>query len=192
MGTDWTKRLKSPAKFILSPEIESFLSKPTWSVKSLLPEETSETESEITREKLQHLLRLSALPQPRNRVEEDQMLNTLKSQVHFVKEIQRVDTKGVEPLQAIRDENEEAINEKTIKLDDLAPYLDQEEKVGRNGTLRRRRKISTQADDNESGLWNALSLGAASGSRTLGRYFFVKKQKRKVEENMVNKEASEG
>src|SRR3954454_3409908 len=84
--------------------VGALLSKPTWSVRSLLPDSSNPPAQEITPQKLRHLLHLSALPQPKSPVEEAEMLKTLHSQLHFVRDIQSVDTEGVEPLQSIRDE----------------------------------------------------------------------------------------
>lgn len=101
------------------------------------------------------------------------MLKTLESQIHFVKQIQKVDTTGVEPLVAIRDETAEAIQEQTITLEKLKPYLDQEEKVGNNGTIRRRKPTDMIT---ESG-WDPFELGDGKETRKKGKYFFVKKEK---------------
>src|ERR1700753_1108709 len=85
--------------------VEELLSKPTWSVSSLLPPKGQSTDlPEVSSKQLHHLLRLSALPPPKNKEEEARMLQILASQLHFVKEIQKVDTTGVEPLRSLRDE----------------------------------------------------------------------------------------
>ncbi|KAK8078152.1 hypothetical protein PG996_004322 [Apiospora saccharicola] len=97
-----------------NPDIRSLLSNPTWSVRSLLPQhstgsstapaDTTTKDNEITSKTLHHLLRLSALPPPATPEEEDALLTTLRTQLHFVRSIQGVDTAGVAPLAAIRDE----------------------------------------------------------------------------------------
>jgi hypothetical protein len=84
------------------------------------------------------LLRLSALPLPKDEAEESSLLQTLRDQVHFLSSIRAVDTTGIEPLITIRDETNEGIAARTIGLDDLKPWLDLE-KVDRNGTVRRRK-----------------------------------------------------
>lgn len=96
--------------------ISKIFGTPTWSVRrSLLPSSLSPSPSAspdnkeeptqtITSKTLHHLLRLSALPPPANAAEEASMLATLGTQLHFVRDIQSVDTTGVEPLSAIRDE----------------------------------------------------------------------------------------
>lgn len=103
------------------------------------------------------------------------MLNTLESQIHFVKEVQKVDTTGIEPLVAIRDETAESIQEQTITLEKLRPYLDQEEKIGSNGTIRRRKPSEMVTNSG----WDPFELGDGKESRKRGKYFFVKKEKSK-------------
>ncbi|GLA31793.1 hypothetical protein AnigIFM63604_008880 [Aspergillus niger] len=108
-------------------DIDAMLAKPTWSVRSLLPEEsTKQSAPSVTPTQLRHLLRLSALPQPANEEEEKKMLETLESQIHFVKQVQRIDATGVEPLQSIRDESPEAVHENTIGLEQLKEALSKE------------------------------------------------------------------
>lgn len=150
--------------------IKALLSKPTWSVKSLLPTSKT-TETEVTPEKLYHLLRLSALPLPKTPEEEAQMLKTLHSQLHFVKEIQKVDTEGVEPLVAIRDETEEARFENTIGLETLEEAFANEETKGRNQRPRRRRDAVVDTKGAED--WDALG----TAGRTSGKYFIVNSSK---------------
>ena len=99
-------------------DVEELLSKPTWSVSSLLPPKDPSPESpQISSKQLHHLLRLSALPPPKDEAEEAKMLSTLSSQLHFVKDIQSVDTTGVEPLRSLRDETAEG--EKEVAGDSL-------------------------------------------------------------------------
>jgi Asp-tRNA(Asn)/Glu-tRNA(Gln) amidotransferase C subunit len=98
-------------------ELEQLLATPTWSVESLLPPKTQPPDApKITSEQLHHLLRLSALPPPETNEQEQKMLDTLAAQLHFVGKIQEVDTTGVEPLRAIRDETVGAEEEQTITL----------------------------------------------------------------------------
>lgn len=82
--------------------IDRLFSKPTWSVSSLLPPEVP-TSTPITREKLNHLLRLSALPPPANTAAAMEMLDSLHQHLHFVEAAQAVDTTDVMPLQRIGD-----------------------------------------------------------------------------------------
>src|SRR6266516_5495727 len=67
--------------------VDKLLSKPSWSVRSLLPDSQTTSSPEVTPKQLHHLLRLSALPQPSSSEEETKMLQTLSSQLHFVMEI---------------------------------------------------------------------------------------------------------
>jgi Asp-tRNA(Asn)/Glu-tRNA(Gln) amidotransferase C subunit len=163
-----------PDPFVRNPKIRDFLRKPTWSVKSLLsdPSAVKHQPPAVTPKQLHHLLRLSALPQPKDAEEESSMLRTLETQLHFVREIQKVNTAGVEPLVSIRDETEEAREENTITLADLQEDLDAEEKVGRNGRVRRLPREDPKAKKAEN--WGLFKM--AEG-KTMGRYFVVRKQK---------------
>ncbi|KAJ4254922.1 hypothetical protein NW762_009720 [Fusarium torreyae] len=152
----------------------SILEKPTWSVRSLLPSSPSSAPAEtITPSQLHHLLRLSALPLPATPADENAMINTLQSQLQFVRAVQRVDTTGVEPLRAIRDETPAARQEVTIGLADLQAALGREVRVGHYQRSRRvREKIESEAEK-----WDALS----TAGKTAGRYFVVKSGKKDIE-----------
>ncbi|EED22196.1 hypothetical protein TSTA_094420 [Talaromyces stipitatus ATCC 10500] len=159
-----------------SEDIAALLSKPTWSIRSLLPNTHDPTiPLSITPQKLHHLLRLSALPQPVDKVEETSMLRTLEAQIHFVKSIQDVDIKDDSPLRAIRDESREAIKESTISLETLKEALAKEEVVGRRKKIERRTTTLEDGDAShiESDQWDENTLGSAS--RTAGRFFVVQK-----------------
>lgn len=162
----------------ISPRITSMLENPTWSVRSLLPDAhaTPSTQEIITKEQLHHLLRLSALPPPKNVKEEAKLLKTLQAQIHFVKEIQKVETSGVEPLRAIRDETTAAVEEETITLDDLKPYLDTEEKVGRNGRVKRQKESHDHGVENAH-TWDPFGM-SANQSKKHGKFFVVKRPKK--------------
>ncbi|KFY14141.1 hypothetical protein V491_06138 [Pseudogymnoascus sp. VKM F-3775] len=163
---------KYSAKRVLETEADTaeFLSKPSWSVQSLLPSaaDAAATPS-TTPAQLSHLLRLSALPQPKDAAEEESMIAMLESQLHFVKEIQKVDTTGVEPLQAIREETAEALAECTIGLEALEDALAQEEFKGKMKRPRRRESDPKEMDYK----WEPL----ATANRTAGEYFVVKNKK---------------
>lgn len=163
-------------RVVLSQHIGSMLAQPSWSVRSLLPDSTSNDSKQVTKEQLHHLLKLSALPLPRSVEEEQRMLNTLESQIHFVKEVQKIDTSGVEPLVAIRDETAEAIGEQTITLETLQPYLDKEKKIGGNGTIRRQKPTDMIRDSG----WHPFEMGDGKDTRKKGKFFFVKKQKEQM------------
>ena len=204
------KELRLVKKIDISPEIESLLETPTWSVTSLLPpkpkrtqepngsvlfswqtsapEYEAEAEEEITRDKLHHLLKLSALPLPKSEAEESQMLQDLRDQVHFIKEIQKVDTTGVQPLVAIRDETSEHIREKTVTRSSLAEFVALEEKKGKNGTIRRRKdtyQVTSFTPDSEpwqedrlgwSQVDNPWDTGEGAEARRMGKFFFVRRK----------------
>lgn len=93
------------------------------------------------------------------------MISTLESQLHFVRDIQRVDTTGVEPLQAIREETEKGLEEHTIGLEMLKNALAQEEVKGRMKRPRRKEGLPNKM----SYEWNAL----ATANKTVGDYFVV-------------------
>jgi len=158
-------------------------SKPSWSVRALLPSASDAPDSTVTPAQLHHLLRLSALPQPESPEEEEEMLKTLQTQLHFVKEIQSVDTTGVEPLQAIRDETEQGVKENTIGLASLEKALADEEIKGRNRRPRRKRDATLEhyktTDEDSWGEYNEVRewdvLGTAK--RTVGKFFVVKNSK---------------
>lgn len=148
----------------------SILSEPTWSVQSLLPDSSTAAQlSTVTPKELHHLLRLSALPQPSNPAEEQDMLQTLESQIHFVKEIQRVDTTDIPPLRSIRDETEEAMRENTIGLSALKPTLDRETRVGRTRRIQRQKADRLEHPDGET--WDGDALRSAN--KKMGKYFVV-------------------
>lgn len=154
-----------------SSTAQGILSKPTWSVSSLLPSQShAESPEAITPAQLHHLLRLSALPLPKSPAEEQSMIETLQSQLQFARAVQRVDTTGVEPLRAIRDETEAATKENTIGLDDLKDALAKEALVGHYQRPRRvKEQIQSDAEN-----WDAL----ATASRKAGKYFVVESGKK--------------
>lgn len=150
---------------------QDILAKPTESVRSLLSSTTDET---ITPTQLHHLLRLSALPLPKSKPDEDAMIATLQSQLRFVRAVQRVDTSGVEPLRAIRDETEQGVREGAITLDKLKGLLGEETRVGHYQRPRRvKKKVESEAED-----WDAL----ATASRRAGRFFVVQSKKKGQDE----------
>ena len=100
------------------------------------------------------------------------MLKTLGSQLHFVNDVQSVDTSGVEPLRSIRDETRDAEKEIAITMDDLKEAFAKEERVGRTGRLRRRKDAPVDTEGAED--WDVLG----HASRRVGRYFVVENGKR--------------
>lgn len=150
-------------------DVDELLSKPTWSVESLLPSEAHVADSKsIFPYQLRHLLRLSALPAPNNSNEEAKMLETLAAQLHFVKEIQKVDTRRVAPLRSLRDETVEAEAENEISLETLKDALAKEEMVGKHHK-RIRRKQELPVDTRGAEDWDVLG----HAERKIGRYFVV-------------------
>ncbi|KAF1989003.1 hypothetical protein K402DRAFT_319703, partial [Aulographum hederae CBS 113979] len=148
--------------------IQEILSRPTWSVESLLPDENSPDAPTISPKQLHHLLRLSALPLPSSPEEETKILNTLRSQLHFVKEIQKVDTTGVPALKSLRDETAAAEREIQVNLDTLKEAFANEEVLG-NYYKRIRRKEETPVDTKGAEDWDVLG----SAQKKVGRYFVV-------------------
>ncbi|KAK2607317.1 hypothetical protein N8I77_006000 [Diaporthe amygdali] len=153
------------------PDLNSIFANPTWSVRSLLPSLPPSSE-EITAATLHHLLRLSALPPPRTSVEKDRMLGTLRAQLHFVRDIQSVDTRGVEPLRSIRDETSAGVAESTVTLDTLREALSRETAVGYRRRPRRVRDAKAEGLSEEERL-----VEAATRERREKRYFVVASSK---------------
>jgi Asp-tRNA(Asn)/Glu-tRNA(Gln) amidotransferase C subunit len=154
-------------------DVDGLLSNPTWSVQSLLPADSRILQAfPVTPAKLRHLLRLSALPEPRDAAEEDEMMQTLAAQLHFVKKIQSVDTDGVEPMRAIRDETAAAEEESEITPEKLAAAFENEEVLGKV-YKRIRRKRAVVVDHQRPENWNPLE----KVSRSVGKYFVVDKTK---------------
>lgn len=187
-GTNWSKLAyqPQPTRVYPSERIATLIphDKPTWSVRSLLPT-TGDIEAasrEITREKLHHLLRLSALPLPKDGKQEDKMLETLRRQVHFVKQVQSVETEGVEPLVCIRDETAEYAESNTLGLEQMRPWLERED-VDRNRTVRMRKTMKKWWRT-----WDVFKLGKDCGltfPRTQGRYFVVKRKGNRSDEEVI-------
>ncbi|TKA83434.1 hypothetical protein B0A55_00326 [Friedmanniomyces simplex] len=149
-------------------DVQRLLSNPTWSVASLLPPKDQQAPtSEVSSKQLHHLLRLSALPPPQDAAEEAQMLSTLSSQLHFVKEIQKVDTTGIEPLRSLRDETAQGEKEAELGLEALKGALGQEEIKGTHHKRIRRKR--DKRDGLEGKKWDPLG----SAGRRTGRFFVV-------------------
>lgn len=152
--------------------IEKLLQKPTWSVDSLLPPETPQPDApKVSSTQLHHLLRLSALPLPETPEEEVKMLETLSAQLHFVGEIQQVDTSGVVPLRAIRDETLANEEDQAITLESLKDALAQEEVIGKH--YRRVKRKTDPIDAKEVEDWDVLG----NADRKVGKYFVVESER---------------
>jgi Asp-tRNA(Asn)/Glu-tRNA(Gln) amidotransferase C subunit len=170
------KALSSPNMTPQQTMIDSLLSYKSlsWSVKALLPKSDPDLSSStdaprhrtITTEKLEHLLRLSALPIPDTVEERTKMLDVLESQLHFVRAVKSVNTEGVEPLVQLRDETEEGTQDITIGPDtrEIREALANEDAKGRNKRPRRRKlalnrqSLLTKAElsEREISNWNAI------------------------------------
>ncbi|KAH6622890.1 hypothetical protein F5144DRAFT_344084 [Chaetomium tenue] len=165
----------------------ALLSKPTWSIRALLPPSTTTTttptqphppqEPPLTPPQLHHLLNLSALPHPPTPSLTTHMLTTLHAQLHFVRDIQRVPTANIPPLSAIRDETAAGQREAKIGLETagVAAALRAEEVRGRCRRPRRRRGEQGGDGGGIEGVEDWDVLGGA-GER-VGRYFVVRSGK---------------
>jgi Asp-tRNA(Asn)/Glu-tRNA(Gln) amidotransferase C subunit len=159
-------------KGIHPDELEQLLAEPTWSVESLLPPKTRSPDApQITSQQLHHLLRLSALPPPETPEQEQKMLDTLVAQLHFVGKIQEVDTSGVEPLRAIRDETMAAEEEQTVTITTLADALKNEKIIGTH--YKRIQRDTTPVDAKDAEQWDVLG----SAERKVGKYFVVESER---------------
>jgi len=161
----------SPPPSLSQHDPHTILSTPTWSIKTLLPpsEPTeSQHDQEITLAQLSHLHRLSALPLPPDEATQSSLLRTLHAQLHFVRDIQRVNTSGIEPLSSIRDETTEGIKECTITCETVWQALKTEETVGKCRRPRRRRGEKVDVKGVED--WDVLGCAG----ETAGRYFVVR------------------
>jgi Asp-tRNA(Asn)/Glu-tRNA(Gln) amidotransferase C subunit len=99
------------------------------------------------------------------------MLDTLAAQLHFVGKIQEVDTTGVEPLRAIRDETAAAEEEQTISLTTLADALKNEKTIGTH--YKRIQRDTTPVDAKDAEDWDVLG----SAERKAGKYFLVESER---------------
>lgn len=173
------------------PDPTTILSRPTWSVRSLLPqndEDATGQESRITPTQLRHLLRLSALPPPASASEEARMIAVLQSQLRFVRDVQAVDAaaaaEGVAPLTSIRDETREGLAEATVGVEQLRGALSEEVAVGRARRPRRQRQRTKKKDAHDDDDHNHHAAGGVknwdplqTASHKAGRYFVVRSAK---------------
>lgn len=102
------------------------------------------------------------------------MLATLQAQLHFVRDIQSVDTAGVEPLRSIRDETSAGVAESTVTLDTLREALSREAVVGHR---QRPRRVKTPEDEERCA--EEKLVEAATAGRREHRYFVVASGKAK-------------
>ncbi|KAF7954478.1 hypothetical protein EAE96_005599 [Botrytis aclada] len=164
--------------------IDELLSKPTWSVRSLLPSPNEKPAEEISVKQLHHLCRLSALPLPKTPEEEKKLLDTLHLQLHFLRDIQKVNTEGIEPLRSIRDETLEAEALESIGLQtkEIQEALKKEEYKGRNKRPRRQpgTVINTQGVEE----WDVTGTATEKVEFGGGKYFIVRSGKEATEKTV--------
>jgi hypothetical protein len=108
------------------------------------------------------------------------MLNTLSSQLHFVKQIQTVDTEGVEPLRVLRDETKAFEKEQEIGLNTLDEALQNEEWSGTFWRRPMRIKKSQVDEEVPETKWDPLENAQRRGGHGK-RYFVVDKSTRESE-----------
>ena len=94
------------------------------------------------------------------------MISTLSSQLHFVKEIQKVETTGVEPLQSLRDETAAGEQEAELGLEAMKDALALEEVRGKHHKRIRRRNAERVQKEDE---WDVLG----TAEKKVGRFFVV-------------------
>lgn len=170
----WTRGIASSTGIHSATEknkvdVAKLLRRPTWSLTNLSSgeEDVAKTiSSEITSSKLQHLLRLSALPLAVSPEEQSSKSKALQTQLNFVRDVQNFDAAGSLPLQAIRDETRSAVKQRTIGVAEVAGFLLQEDYSGRNRRPRTRRGKASTPD---SGNWDVLKTAA----QTTGRHVIV-------------------
>ena len=151
-------------------DIDALLKEPSWSVReTLFKDDSTNVATSVSKEQLHHLLRLSALPLPKTPEEEAKMIKDLQAQLKFVQATQEVDTEGVEPLQMIRDETEEAQKANTITMNTLKEEFAKEEVVGRRGRIRKKSVAKEQRVQSDGEKWNPLN----HTNKTQGPYFVV-------------------
>ncbi|KAK4197568.1 hypothetical protein QBC40DRAFT_101810 [Triangularia verruculosa] len=183
--------LKAPFSTTVHPpsttplDPQALLSKPTWSIHSLLPPTTTTATTttttttistpSISSHQLSHLLKLSALPPPTSSESTSKILSDLHSQLHFLAHLQSVDTSDVEPLSSIRDETPEGLAEAAVTVDTVKEALENEERVGK--WRRPRRRVQPAKEQREVEKWDVL--GSASEKVTVGGggYFVVRSGK---------------
>ncbi|KAL8703157.1 MAG: hypothetical protein Q9201_003661 [Fulgogasparrea decipioides] len=141
---------------------------PTWSLEDLFEKDTQEPETQVSEKELYYLLRLSALPLPKDLAEQRRMQKELQSQLKFVKAIQKIEIgDDVKPLQGIRDETEQGMREQEFTCASLAEEFKKEEIVGIRGRIKRKKEV--KAVEGSEDKWDPLALPP----RTVGRYVAV-------------------
>ena len=87
--------------------------------------------------------------------------------------IQEVDTEGVEPLKAVRDETKNAERESEITLESLRAEFEKEEVVGKRGRIRKKEGMEAETGKRERGVgvegWDLLR----QAPKKMGRFVVV-------------------
>lgn len=86
-----------------------------------------------------------------------------------MREIQSVDTTGVEPLRAIRDESVQAEKELEVTVESMSEALGREEHVGKHVKRVRRRSERDVIVEDAPTAWRPLD----AAKRSVGGYFVV-------------------
>lgn len=106
------------------------------------------------------------------------MLQTLSSQLHFVRSIKSVDTTGVEALRSLRDETAGGKKEAELGLEEMREALVKEEVRGKwHRRVRRRSEDGDERRPEVEGGWDVLG----HAERKTGRYFVVEGGRRKAD-----------
>ena len=102
------------------------------------------------------------------------MIADLQDQLHFVRAVQSVDTKGVEPLSAIRDETEEARMESKITVESLNEEFEKEEVVGFSRRIKRKKGVDEKRrkEEEKGEVGNGFSLLKQAPKKS-GRFVVV-------------------
>ena len=98
------------------------------------------------------------------------MLSTLSAQLHFVKDIQAVDTTGVEPLRSLRDETAQGEAQAELRVEALKDALEKESVRGKYHKRIRRNKDVTEKKTRD---WDPLT----NAQKKVGRFFVVEGEK---------------
>jgi hypothetical protein len=101
------------------------------------------------------------------------MLETLDSQLHFVRQIQQLEADLVAPLKSIRDESTVADSECEIGCEELKEALENDE-VSRKNPRARQGSAGNSEAIRGAKIWDVLG----HAERRVGRYFVVETRKK--------------
>ncbi len=149
------------------------LATPTWSISSCAPSGTDHKDRvPVDEERLDHLQKLSALSTPDRATEKARMLRHMTSHIHFVREVQQVDTQDASALRSIRVETDSAFSDNQISIDSVKDALLSEETSGRH-FMQIRRRIASTSDYKSNGGPKIMD----SAERKSGNYFVVDRER---------------